>query len=290
MIVAHARGGDRPKAQVQAARECKRRRKRSQSPGPTCACACACAFRSQRTLIAPRAVRSLVFRTLFLALVLFAPLAHAQETLASLEEPHRATGGDVLGRIWNVTVLPEEEGQRVLVFRNPPRSGFTLEVYDAAGTIVYDQTGTRGTQAFPALTPGDYRFRVDKAGEFQVTEKILSRTAPENVSAQLAGTDAYLFMPVVAHLIRFGGAVEVEWWDLTGAAERIVSPFERVAPGQHIFVLTVRGEEGAPYSIGFEATEAPPEPDADATPLAAWGALGALGALALARRRRGIHK
>jgi len=232
-----------------------------------------------------------VLRLALLALVLLAPLADAQSTLASLEEPHLATDADVAGRIWAITVLPEEAGEeRTLVFRNPVRSPFRLDVYDERGEVVFNQSGTRGIQRLPALAAGDYRFRVDRAADFQVTEKVFSRVAPENVTAQLAGTDAYVLIPNGDHRVRVEGAVEVEWWEMTGASETLAAPFSRDAPHARPHVLTIRGEEGAAYSIGVEQITLPPEVEAEETPLAVWAPLAALAAVALARRGRGIHK
>lgn len=225
-------------------------------------------------------------------LVLALPVASAQATLASLEEPHRAGPEDVLGKIWNITVLPEESEQRALIFRNSPTSGFRVEVYDSAGAVVYNKTLGRGVQTLPALEPGEYRFRAQSLGapelSFQVTEKVFERTVHGNVSTQLNGTDAYILSSQRSFNVTFTGDVEVEWMSLGAPTADTLPPGEaREAIARGAYVFTIRGAEGTPYGITLDEIETPArEAPPSETPLAAWGALAGLAAAAAMARSR----
>lgn len=219
-----------------------------------------------------------MLRLVVLALVLLTPLAAAAETLASLEEPHEGTD-----RVWDVTILQEEADKpHALVFRNAPGSGFGLVVYDATGAEVFVRNGSRGIQTLPAFPAGEYRFFVRGHGEFQVTDKAWEKLLQGNVSAQLRGTDAYIMSPSRPYEMAFEGPVQVEWWDMTGAPETLAPPANRTVKLGGAYVITVRGDEGASYSITLRE----PVTQVVETPAPALAAtLVALGALAVLRRR-----
>lgn len=191
---------------------------------------------------------------LLLALVLAAPLASAQATLASLEEPHKG-----LDQVWPVTVTQEESARTNLaIFRNAPTSRFGLIIYDSTGAEVYVQNGTRGIQTLPSLAPGDYRFFVRGQGEFQVTEKGLEKLIPGNVSTNLRGADAYVLSPSRAYRLEVAGNVSAEFWNLIAEKEQLQAPFARDVTKGGAYVITVRGAEDTPYTLTLVPTEAPP--------------------------------
>lgn len=218
---------------------------------------------------------------LILMVVLLLPVAAAQETLADLEEPHRGTD-----KVWEVTVTPEEADKaRALIYRNGPRSVFGLIVYDASGAEIFSKNGTRGVQTLPALPQGAYRFFVRGSGAFQVTDKIVGRTVEAPLDdVGLAGTDAYVLSPRVAENVTIDGSVHVEWWDLTDNAVDLAAPFTRHADPGGVYILTIRGDEGALYSLTLVEAEAPPTPPSG-TPAPWWLALLGLLGVAVARRR-----
>lgn len=225
-----------------------------------------------------------------LALVLLAPLASA-ETLANFEEPRK--GVDAL---YPFTISNDEANEpRAVIFRNAPTRGFGLILYDDKGEEVWIKNGTRGVQTFPGFPAGNYRFFIRGDGWFQVADKFLDRkdhpTIPHvlNTTATLEGTDAYVIAPSRNWTIDISGNVSVEYWDMTGISENLTAPFNRTARLGSVYVLTVRGEEGAPYSIGFTPVDLPPpEPRRNDSPAPALPlALGAVAAaFALVRFRR----
>ena len=218
-----------------------------------------------------------------LLLLLVVPLAAAQETLASLEEPRRGTD-----EVFPVTVTAEEAGRpHLIVFRNSPSSVFGVTVYDAQGKTVYAQNGTRGVQTLPNLTAGEYRFFLSRTGEFQVTDKAWEVYLQGDQQTTLRGTDAYVLAPQRPYNVSIEGNVTVEWWDLLGPSpETVGEGATREAKARGAYVLTVRGAEGTPYAIRLApGVEAPgPTPTAEA-PLPALVALGAA-AVAVALKRR----
>ncbi|HVM45622.1 MAG TPA: hypothetical protein VM582_06775 [Candidatus Thermoplasmatota archaeon] len=216
---------------------------------------------------------------LLLALLLAAPLAAAQATLESLEEPHAG-----IDKVWPIVVTEEQAGkQRPVVFRNAPTTPFTLVVYDATGTEVYERRGTRGVQTLPALDAGEYRFFVRGPGAFQVTMRAFERDGLEDFDGALGGTaDAFVLAPSRDYNVTFTGSVRVEWWDMTSTPEDLTPPAERAARKGGAYVITVRGDDATPYAIALEATSAPAGDD---TPGLGVGALlGILALLALRRR------
>jgi MYXO-CTERM domain-containing protein len=200
------------------------------------------------------AARAPVLRWVLLALVLLAPVASAQETLDSLEEPHAGTD-----RTWEIVVEPDEAGEaRALVFRNPVGKTFTLVIYDANGTEIFIRNGTRGIQTLPGLSAGPHRFFVRGEGEFQVTNKAFERILKvDAVNATLEGTDAYILAPSKPYDVRVEGDVRLEWWPLAGEADEPPLPLTRAAATGNGYVFTLRGDEGAAYSISLTPGEAP---------------------------------
>lgn len=206
--------------------------------------------------------RSAFAPALAFALALLAPTALAKDTLGSLEEPHAG-----VDKVWAITVLPEEAGKpRPLIFRNGPASPFNLTVYDAEGGIAFAQTGTRGFQTLPSLRAGDYRFFVRGPGEFQVPQRYYANKLPEpRVEGALTETDAYALVLPNWTIVAFEGDASAEWWDLTAGARRLASGGNATAAAGVPYVLTIRGDEGAAYTLTFTPTE-PHETEQAPTP------------------------
>lgn len=221
-----------------------------------------------------------------LLLVLLAPAASAA-TLADFEEPHEG-----LDKVYPFDLTAEDaEKPHAVVFRSTPGKPFGLQIVDAKGTEMWIKNGSRGIQTFPTLEPGPYRFVLRGQGSFQVTDKMLDRRdhpiIPHvlNVSPTLEGpADAYVLAPSSNWTLDVGGNVTVEYWDLAGAAETVQAPFNRTARWGSAYVLTVRGEPGTPYTIGFTPTTLP-ERARDAPGPALPLAIAAVGLALLAGRR-----
>lgn len=220
------------------------------------------------------------------AVLLLAPAASAA-TLADHEEPHEG-----LDKVFLFTLTPDEAAKpHAAIFRGTPGKPFGLQIVDAQGKELWIKNGSRGIQTFPTLEPGDYRFVLRGQGAFQVTDKLLDRKDHPvipyvlNVSPVLGGgTDAYVISPTRNWTLDVGGDVTVEYWDMTGAPETVEAPFNRTARWGSAYVVTVRGEPGTPYSLGFTPTTLP-EPTRDSPAPALPLAFAALGLVAVALRR-----
>lgn len=223
-------------------------------------------------------------RLALVALILAAPQVAAQDTLDAFEEPH--VGVD---KVWTFTVLPEEANKpRPLVYRNGARSAFNLTLYDAQGGIAFAQNGARGLQTLPGLDAGDYRFFLRGSGEFQVTGKYYANRQPEpRVEGALHGSDAYALIFPNWTMVAIEGNVRASWWDLTAGESVIPAGGNVTATASVPYVLTLRGDEGAPYTVMFTPVDAPPqaEEEAEAPGLGLVGALVAIAAALLLARR-----
>lgn len=230
-----------------------------------------------------------------LALLLAAPPATAQQalTLDDLEAPTKGAPDTT----WRVRVTEEEADQaRAIVYRNGLRSPFNLSVIDAGGNTVYADSRARGVGTFPALPPGDYTFLLRfREGEFQVVRPAFGVNLNESMNGSIRdGTDAYVVAVRSNFNFTVSGDIEAEWFDIRNIEpEHPDTPFTRTAIQGNAYVLTLRGDEDAPYSIGVEATTyappaATPDPGDQETPGISSVVLLVLVALAamVARHRR----
>lgn len=238
------------------------------------------AYHASEAFKSDRVARAAVLRWPLLALVLLAPIASAQETLDSLEEPHGGTD-----KVWDIVVEPDEAGEaRAIVFRNPLGRVFTLVIYDANGTEVFIKNGTRGIQTLPPLSPGPHRFFVRGEGEFQVTDKAFELILKvDAVNTTLEGTDAYVLAPSRPYDVSVTGDVRLEWWPLTESKQEVALPFARSVDKGNAYVMTIRGAEGAAYSITLTPGQAP-APTNEAPGLGAAALVALLALVALTRR------
>lgn len=195
-----------------------------------------------------------MLRWILVILFLLLPTAVAVESLADFEEPHQGTD-----KVWDLVVTQDEaNARRALVYRNTVGHPFGFIIYDASGAEIFIKNGSRGVQTFPALEAGEYKLFVRGSGEFQVTEKAFERTLTENnISTTLRGTDAYVLSAGRYWQVDFTGDVRIEWWSLTGVPEIVVPPTNRTAEVGQAYVMTVRGDPGAPYTITLNPVDAP---------------------------------
>lgn len=213
------------------------------------------------------------------------PHANAQtsETLASLEEPHE--GSD---RVWDITVTEDEADEdRILIYRNQVGKRFNVSITNAEGKEIFTKRGDRGVQTLPGLPAGQYKFFVRGTGAFQVTDKGFGKTIPEgNVSANLSGTDAYVLTSQKYYNVSFTGNVSVEWLSLVSSPDGFEAPGMRLAQAGLPYIITLRGNEDAPYTISFDLAPAPPTVEKDTpAPGMALVVFAALGGAFLLRRR-----
>lgn len=191
-----------------------------------------------------------------LALLLAGPLASAQDalTLDDLEAPTKG----VPDTTWRVTITEDEAHEaRAIVYRNGLRSPFNLSVVDQSGNTVYQDQRARGVGTFPALAPGNYTFLLRfREGEFQIIHPAFGLNLNESMNGTIRkGTDAYIVAVKSNFNFTISGDVDAEWFDIRmSEPEHPDTPFTRTALQGNAYVLTLRGEEDAPYSIGVVAT------------------------------------
>lgn len=220
-----------------------------------------------------------------LLLLLLAPLAGAA-TLADFEKPYR--GAPESGGVIPFTVTEEEAGEmRILIYRNSPTRVFNLSVVGESGKTVFEKAGTRGVQTLPALEAGNYRFAITRApGEFQLTTRDLSKLLP--VEETLRGpADAFVFVAENRLNLTFEGNVTIEAFNLQKTPETHPANTTLTIEKREVFVFTLTGEEGTPYSITKEdLPDAPPPANETPAPGLAALALAAFVAMRARGRRR----
>lgn len=232
-----------------------------------------------------------------LALLLaFSQSAAGASTLTQLQEPVVATGGSA-PLVVDLVITPEEAARSsFVVFSTQPNRGMRASLVAANGTTVWEEPrATNGVRPFaPGAPAGDYKLTLTGTGQLQVTHRYLAAVHDDEptreVNGTLDGTHAYLFQSSRAWNVHVAGDLNVTWQELAGAQRSFDAPGNVTARAQHVYVATLRGPTGTPYSIQLEPSTDDPSGDEERAATPAPGVAALLLVVALTTIRRGFSR